>query len=232
MRASKLITISTVAVLMGGTSLAVGLESRGSTQSNDLIQGRGTNPRAAETAMYHGKMCKTCKISGESGSKAPSLRSLERGQAMAAEQGHAITGKRGQVMATARGQATTAQGAKTAEQRQGQLGWRTRQSFGQTATAGPVHARASASNAEVSLSAQQRTRLRNIVSAHQEIPRASNLSDVRVNAVIPRGVRLAGVPEELSRVYPRFRRDRAFIFRDKIVIVDPATSRIVALLPA
>jgi hypothetical protein len=34
------------------------------------------------------------------------------------------------------------------------------------------------------------------------------------------------------RIYPRFRRHQAFIYRNEMVVVDPLTSRIVAVLPA
>ena len=269
MRAIKLITVSTVAVLMGGTSLAIGQEGAGSLQGGSstledttLGQGsargsetEGSNPRAAENPM------RRSETSGERGSKVQRSRALQRGQAiqhgqaMAAERGRAITGERGlattaehrraiagergRVIAgerglavtAERGRATTGQGTKAAEQTQGQLGSRLRQSFGQ-AEPGLVNARASERNAGAGLNAEQRARLREILSARRDIPRVSNLADVRVNAVIPRSVRLAAIPEEVVRIYPRFRRHQAFIYRNEMVVVDPLTSRIVAVLPA
>ena len=253
MRAIKLITVSTVAVLMGGTSLAIGQEGAGSLQGGSstledttLGQGsargsetEGSNPRAAENPM------RRSETSGERGSKVLGSRDLQRGramhrgQAMAAERGRAITGERGlattaehrRAIAGERGRATTGQGTKAAEQTQGQLGSRLRQSFGQ-AEPGLVNARASERNAGAGLNAEQRARLREILSARRDIPRVSNLADVRINAVIPRSVRLAAIPEEVVRIYPRFRRHQAFIYRNEMVVVDPLTSRIVAVLPA
>ncbi len=215
MRAIKLITVSTVAVLMGGTSLAIGQEGAGSLQGGSstledttLSQGsargsetEGSNPRAAENPM------RRSETSGERGSKVLGSRDLQRGRA------------------------TTGQGTKAAEQTQSQLGSRLRQSFGR-AEPGLVNARASERNAGAGLNAEQRARLREILSARRDIPRVSNLADVRVNAVIPRSVRLAAIPEEVVRIYPRFRRHQAFIYRNEMVVVDPLTSRIVAVLPA
>jgi hypothetical protein len=43
-------------------------------------------------------------------------------------------------------------------------------------------------------------------------------------------VPLAAVPEEVGRIYPQFRQDRVFIRGDKLVVVNPRTSRIVAVL--
>jgi hypothetical protein len=76
-------------------------------------------------------------------------------------------------------------------------------------------------------------RLRETLAARRDIPRVSGGDfDVRVNARVPKGVRLAPVPREVARIYPRFRGDRVFMYRDEIVVVDPVTSRIIAVLPA
>ncbi len=268
MRAIKLITVSTVAVLMGGASLAIGQEGAGSLQGGssvledtNLSQGsargseaEGSNPRAENPL-------RRSETSGERSSNVQRSRGLQRGQAMqrgqsmtaergraitgerglattaehrrtiAGERGRAIAGERGLALTAERGRATTGQGMKAAEQTQGQLGSRLRQSFGQ-AEPGLVNARAGNRNAGAGLNAEQRARLREILSARRDIPRVSNLADVRVNAVIPRSVRLAAIPEEVVRIYPRFRRHQAFIYRNEMVVVDPLTSRIVAVLPA
>jgi len=109
MRAIKLITVSTVAVLMGGASLAIGQEGAGSLQGGSSIledttpnpggargpETEGSNPRAAENPVRHSE------TSGERGSTVRRSRGLQRsqamqrGQAMAAERGRAITGERG-----------------------------------------------------------------------------------------------------------------------------------------
>jgi hypothetical protein len=238
MRASKLITISTVAVLMGGTSLAFGQGGSSSLQNGAYTQGppaigqgsarssetKGTNLRAAESSMRRGA------VSGEPRSKVQGSQNLARGRAMIIERGRAITGQRSQAMAAERGQAAPGQQPKAGAQILGQSAARPRQPFGQKE--GLVYARATASEARVGLSPDQRARLREIVAARQDLPRVSNLTGIRVNAVVPRNVRLAAIPEELARMYPRFRRHQAFIYRNELVVVDPATSRIVAVLPA
>jgi len=286
MRAIKLITVSTVAVLMGGASLAIGQEGAGSLQGGSSIledttpnpggargpETEGSNPRAAENPVRHSE------TSGERGSTVRRSRGLQRSQAMATEHGRAISREHSQAMAAERGraisrgrsQAMTAERgraiggehrlartvergraigggrglAMTAERRQaatspgmkaqqikGQLGSQPRQSIAQT-EAGQAYGRANDRNAGAGLNAEQRARLREILAARRDIPRVSNLSDIRVNAVIPRSVRLAAIPEEVVRIYPRFRRHQAFIYRNEMVVVDPLTSRIVAVLPA
>jgi len=273
MRAIKLITVSTVAVLMGGASLAIGQvigqEGAGSLQGGSSIledtalspgsargsETDGSNPRAAENPM------RRSETSGERGSKVQRSRALQHGQAMqrgqamtaergraiagaralattaehrraiTGERGRAIDGQRGLALAAERVQPTIGQGPRAAQQTQGQLGPRLRQSFGQ-AEPGLANARASERNAGAGLNAEQRSHLREILAARRDIPRVSNLAGVRINAVIPRSVRLAAIPEEVVRIYPRFRRHQAFIYRNEMVVVDPLTSRIVAVLPA
>ena len=151
-----------------------------------------------------------------------------RGPAITGARGQAITGERGLAMTTERGRAAAGQQPKAAAQIQRLAA--SRQPFGQKQ--GLVYARASAREASLALTPEQRARLREIVTARQDIPRISNLTGIRVNALIPRNVRLVAIPEDVARMYPRFRRHQAFIYRNELVVVDPVTSRIVAMLPA
>jgi hypothetical protein len=69
----------------------------------------------------------------------------------------------------------------------------------------------------------------------RSIPRISNVgTEVRIDAVVPRQVRQAAapLPPEVQRMHPHFRNDRVFRYRDQVVIVNPATSRIVAIVKA
>jgi Protein of unknown function (DUF1236) len=235
MRASTLITISTVALLMGGTGLAIGQGGSSSLQSGTSKQGqaameqgsarsseiKASRPRASQNLMRRGE------VSGERGSKIEGSRALQRGGAMTSERGRALKGARGQAMTAQPRPAAAGQGLRTAAQIQGQPGSRARQSF--APAGGPIYARATPGEARVGLTSEQRARLREM--ARRELPRVSTLPSVRINAVVPRNVQLAPVPEEIARYYPRFRGNQAFIYRNQIVLVDPATSRIVAVLP-
>jgi hypothetical protein len=88
-------------------------------------------------------------------------------------------------------------------------------------------------NVNVEINEQQRSRSRDVVVSRRDIPHVSNINvDLRVGSVVPRSVRFVSVPEEIVRIYPRFRRHRIVIVRDEIIIVDPVTFQIVAVLPA
>jgi hypothetical protein len=250
MRASKLITISAVAALMGGTSFAIGQGASRSLQSGASTQGPAAIEQGSpETKASRSRAAQNLVRRSERGSRLrlsrldECLRNVERGRAKASEcrgmigargqatieQGQPFTGARAQAMPSGGRLAATAQGAKTATQIQGQPSSRAQQSLARTAAGGLVYARATPSEARIGLTADQRARLREM--ARRELPRVSHLPEARINAVVPRNVQLAPVPEELARYYPRFRRDQAFMYRNQIVLVDPATSRIVAVLP-
>jgi hypothetical protein len=82
------------------------------------------------------------------------------------------------------------------------------------------------------LDGRQRSRIHSAIFAHRGITRLSHADfDIRVNAIVPRHVHLVPVPEDVVRIYPRFRRDRVVIIEDEVVIVDPVTFRIIAVLP-
>jgi hypothetical protein len=69
----------------------------------------------------------------------------------------------------------------------------------------------------------------------RDLPRLSTIgTSVRIDAVVPRSVREAAapLPPEIQRMHPRMRHDRAFIYRDQVVIVNPVTSRIVGIIKA
>jgi hypothetical protein len=95
---------------------------------------------------------------------------------------------------------------------------------------GGVYAGASARElGEAGLSTQERTHLRDMV---RNIPRVSSVgTDIRIDAVVPRSVRQAAAPfpPEVQQMHPRLRNKRAFKYHDQVVVVNPITSRIVAI---
>ncbi len=287
MRANRLFTLATIAVLMGGTSLVVGQEMRGRAgggmnggagggpvqgggmQSGGPVQGggmqrggsmgggtvgqapsqggsfesRGPNARGAQGPTRRSEM------PGERGSNIRGAQGPERGRATSEERGRFE--ERGRMGAEERGRVEE-RGRIGANERgrleergrfsergrleeRGQFGADLRGRLGERARAETTGRAPSTRTDEVgvSLSSEQRRRIHDMVLSRRNIPRVSNPDvDIRVNSVIPRSVRLAAVPEDVVRIYPRFRGRRVFVYGDEIVIVDPVTFRIVAVLPA
>ena len=54
---------------------------------------------------------------------------------------------------------------------------------------------------------------------------------LRILTTVPSSVRIAPVPSVLVEVNPGWRGFDYFVFNDEIIIVDPRTHRIVAILP-
>lgn len=87
----------------------------------------------------------------------------------------------------------------------------------------------------VSLTSQQRTRIHNIVLSRNFTSRfrVTNITfDIRIGVVVPRSFHLFVVPEEFVVIVPRFRGFLFFIVEEEIVLVDPVTFEIVAIIPA
>jgi hypothetical protein len=62
-------------------------------------------------------------------------------------------------------------------------------------------------------------------------PRVTNVNfNIRVGTVVPRSVRVVAVPATLVEIEPAWRGYMYFVHGDQIIIVEPDTLRIVAVL--
>jgi hypothetical protein len=86
--------------------------------------------------------------------------------------------------------------------------------------------------ANVQLNEQQRTRIRETVLNAGGAPRLAHVDfNVAIGTVIPRtGVRIVPVPETLVTIDPSWRGLSYFVYEDEIVLIDPATMTIVAVI--
>jgi hypothetical protein len=86
-------------------------------------------------------------------------------------------------------------------------------------------------NASVNLNDQQRTRVSQSFARLNVQPVRNVNFSVSVGTVVPRDVHLQIVPAEIVEIVPQYRGYSFFAVRDEIVIVDPATYKIVTVLP-
>jgi hypothetical protein len=86
-------------------------------------------------------------------------------------------------------------------------------------------------NASVNINDQQRTRLSQSFARVNVQPLNNVNFSVSVGAAIPRDVRLHPLPADVVEVVPQYRGYNFVMVRDEIVIVDPATYKIVTVLP-
>jgi hypothetical protein len=86
----------------------------------------------------------------------------------------------------------------------------------------------------ISITSQQRTRIQR-VALHTNVLsrfRVTNVNfNIRIGFVIPRSFHLFVIPEDIVFIVPQFRHFRFFVFDDELVIVDPFTFEIVAIIP-
>jgi hypothetical protein len=80
-----------------------------------------------------------------------------------------------------------------------------------------------------SLTAEQKTKIRTTVISRA--PKVGNVNfSVNVGTVVPRSVSVVAVPPTLIEIYPEWRGYMYFVVGDEIIIVEPRTLRIVAVL--
>ncbi len=123
---------------------------------------------------------------------------------------------------------TTGQAPTTTQPRQGQ--GTTSQ---QPGTQGQAGGSASTSTS-VQISTEQRTRIQQVLVKERNAPRVTNVDfALAVGTVVPRGkVKFVPLPRTVLEIYPAWRGYDYFLVGDEIVVVDPRTLRIVAVLPA
>lgn len=82
------------------------------------------------------------------------------------------------------------------------------------------------------LSTEQRTRITSVIR-EQHVTAASNVNfAISVGTRVPREVSFRPLPPEVVTIYPEWRGYEFFLVRDQIVVVDPRTLEIVAVLEA
>ncbi|MDB5601448.1 MAG: hypothetical protein JWN71_3492 [Xanthobacteraceae bacterium] len=89
------------------------------------------------------------------------------------------------------------------------------------------------SKTTVSLSTEQRTKIRTTVLQQSNAPRVSKVDfQISVGTRVPKTVRAVTLPTTVVEVYPQWRGFLYFIVGDEIVVVEPNTMEIVAVLSA
>jgi hypothetical protein len=85
----------------------------------------------------------------------------------------------------------------------------------------------------VQLSEDQRSQIKTIIGRERGPRLGSNVHfNVSVGTRVPRNVHVVVLPEQIVRIVPEYRGYDYFLIGDEIVIVDPRTLEIVAIIPA
>lgn len=110
------------------------------------------------------------------------------------------------------------------EQRRGKDAAETQRSGGKSETVGQAGAGAK-------LSTEQRTRITNVIREQKVEPVTNVNFSISVGTRVPRSVHFHPLPAEIVTIYPAWRGYEFFLVRDEIVVVNPRTLEIVAVLP-
>jgi len=85
----------------------------------------------------------------------------------------------------------------------------------------------------VQLSEDQRSQIKTIIGRERGPRLGSNVHfNISVGTRVPRNVHVVLLPEQIVRIVPEYRGYDYFLIGDEIVIVDPRTLEIVAIIPA
>ena len=88
-------------------------------------------------------------------------------------------------------------------------------------------------NVSVNLSPEQRTKIHQVIVSDRNAPRLARVDfQLNVGVAVPRSVKLAPVPTTIVEIQPSWRGYEYFLVGDQIVIVNPRTMEIVAVVPA
>lgn len=82
------------------------------------------------------------------------------------------------------------------------------------------------------LSTEQRTKITRVIREQRVQPEASVNFNISVGTHVPRTVHFHPLPAEIVTVYPDWRGYEFFLVRDQIIVVNPRTFEIVAVLEA
>jgi uncharacterized protein DUF1236 len=156
----------------------------------------------------------------------PGAESAQTGQAQttgqAPQEGARATRQGQRQLQPGRGSAeTTGQASQ-----EGARGARSSRGSAQESAQAPADARST-----VSLNDQQRTRISTLISRQNVRPLDRVNFSVSVGTVVPRSVRLQPLSADIVAIVPQFRGHRFLVVEDEIVIVEPSTFRIVAVIP-
>jgi hypothetical protein len=92
--------------------------------------------------------------------------------------------------------------------------------------------KAAGGTGSVTLTSEQRTKVRQTVIDARGAPKVSRVDfAISEGTVIPRTVHVVAVPEVLIEIHPEWRGFEYFVYNDEVIIVEPGTLRIIAIVP-
>jgi hypothetical protein len=257
MMRNKLLATVAMTALIGCTSFAVAQNREGGAmQSQGAQQHQMGNPGGAMSTPSGGSAQNEPSASGPQGSgdQGKSLSQEERNKSStktnpqgSAQEQRGPQKQRGAQEQRGKEEQRGAQNQRGTEQRGAQdndragTQERTQERMGQDQDRGkavPGQAQQSgtsgrAGGASVQLSQDQRTKIKDVIVRDRNVARVNSASfSVSVGAKVPRDVHISVLPPEVVTIVPEYRGFEYVLVGDQLLIIDPNTLEIVAILPA
>lgn len=220
----ELITATAVAALLAGTSFA-------SAQRGPENSPSSANPAPSASPASPAAPAEKIAPNGMSGSgmNTPGARANDdKAQGSTPQQNRAQTqGGTSPSQAQAPAQSPPSGQAQTPSQRQ--------PSQAQTPSTDRNASSNPQTNVNVNLTADQRSRIRETVVRQSNAPRIGRSEvnfNLSVGTVVPRTVRVVALPAAVIEIHPAWRGYSYILVGEEIVVVEPGSLRIVAIIPA
>ena len=224
MRRNLSITTAAAALLLGTVfAAAQGVQRQGGAPDAG-VQGQGGAQMAPQEGQGKGKaQSKEPRTQGQGGNQAQ-----DRGQASPDGKGKAQS-KEPRTQGQGGGQRET-QGQRDGQPQQGQRdSQQPQQGQGTRNNQKGAEGKSGSQGADLKLTTEQRTTIRTQVL--QGGNRVTNVNfNIRVGTAVPRTVTLVAVPAPLIEIYPAWRGYVYFIEGERIIVVEPSSHKIVAVL--
>ena len=210
-------------------NMKAGAKSEKSAQDNNI---KGEKSKGMSSENEGAKGGKDMKAEGREGQKSNMNAQTREGQKsnMNAEQKGAAEGSKSQTttgQSKQTGQSTQSPTGQTAPQ--SQTGQTTTQSQTGTSVQSQTTGQAGAA---AKLSTEQRTQITTVIRSQRVQPLTNVNFSIVVGTRVPRDVRFHPLPREVVTIYPEWRGYEFVLVRDQILVIDPRTFEIVAILEA
>jgi hypothetical protein len=237
MKRTLLATAAAIALVAGMNAASAQIGSGEQPRVQNTPSGN-TAPKGEETVKpgIHGKepgaaVQREQKEKGKMSQGQNEAQPRREGQAIPMDQNGPRGGKIGQDEKTGRDH-VQGQGQMEQKERATQQGTQKNQVQGQDQKQGTQQQGTQGSAKSVQLSTEQRTKIRTTL-INTKVERVTNVNfTVKVGARVPRTVHFYPLPIEIVEFVPEYRGYEYVLVGDEILIIDPDTLEIVAILPA
>jgi hypothetical protein len=236
MKTTKILSAVSAAALLGISSFALaqsggGPGSSGAPAGNTMQKQQDANPGSTSKEMNKDSMSKDSIKSNQAQQDKGMSKDSQKSQAQQ-DMSKDNQKSRAQSPTSSDSQKSQAQSPASSDKSQAQSPTSSGSQKSQTTqdSATPGATVGAAGSGAVNLTTEQRTTIRQTVLT-SNAPRATNINfAINVGTVVPSSVRVVEVPDTIVRIQPRWKGYRYFVYNDEIIIVEPRTLKIVAVL--